>query len=142
MTENFTTPSKRSETSKNSEKYSFELNQNSNGYSFRNERIFVWLFRTNIRIFGIFVLALVYLHSVPVLYSNIVAYSTLNGEWIPLLSENGNYVVSLLWHIGGYPRSVIDLDFKLWIHTNSTNLIPIPLWKFYPTHCVAIMVWQ
>ena len=34
MTENFTTPSKRSETSKNSEKYSFELNQNSNEYSF------------------------------------------------------------------------------------------------------------
>ena len=58
MTENFTTCSKGSETSKDSEKYSLELNVNSNEFSFGNERIFVWLFRTNIRIFGIFVLAL------------------------------------------------------------------------------------
>ena len=49
MMENFTTSSKGSETSKNNEKYSLELNLNSDEYSFRNERIHVWLFRTNIR---------------------------------------------------------------------------------------------
>ena len=57
--QNSATSSKVSETSKNSDKYSLELNVHSNEYSFRNERIFVWLFRTNIRIFGIFVLALI-----------------------------------------------------------------------------------
>ena len=24
------------------------------------------------------------------------------------------YIVSLLWHLGGHPRSVIDFNFKLW----------------------------
>ena len=36
-------------------KYSFKSNIHSNEHSFRNERIFVQSFRTNIRIFGIFV---------------------------------------------------------------------------------------
>ena len=58
--ENFTTSSKGSETYKNSEKKSLELNQNSNEYSFDYFE----------RIFGIFVLALIialqilYIHAI------------------------------------------------------------------------------
>ena len=46
MTQNFATSPKRSETSKNNEKYSLKLNQNSNEDSFGNEQIFeYWYIR-------------------------------------------------------------------------------------------------
>ena len=50
------------------------------------------------------------------------------------------HIMSLLWHIGGYPRTVIDFDFKLWIHITSTSIIHIfSCENCYPTHCVTIM---
>ena len=59
MTETYIASSKRTVISRNSDKYSLKSNLHSNEYSFRNERIFIRSFRTNIRIFGIFVLALI-----------------------------------------------------------------------------------